>query len=86
MAHFEHMSQGVGLHFRKDLEAVVGGSEKTACLVEVERPLIVQSEKPFEVIEIRNEQVPKGAVAYTAGQPVMVDGVIYMPLMFYRKK
>lgn len=86
MTTFEHMAQGIGLNFQKDLEGVIGDSDKTKGLVATERPVIVQSEKPFEVIDVPNEQIPKGAVAYSAGLPVRVDGVIYMPLTFYRKR
>jgi hypothetical protein len=86
MATFEHMAHGIGLTFQTDLEGVIGDSDKTKDLVATERPIIVQSKKPFEVIDVHNEQIPKGAVAYSAGLPVRADGVIYMPLTFYRRK
>jgi hypothetical protein len=85
MADFEHIAFGIGLIFHQDLEGVIGGSERTNGLVATERPYVFKSKKPFSVIEVKDEQIPEGTVAYSAGRPLKAEGTYYMPLTFYRR-
>jgi len=86
MVEFERTAFDVELIFPVDLEGVIGDSEKTRNLVATERPVLLTSKPPFDIITVRANQIPEGAVAYSAGQPINDEGVIYMPITFYRKR
>ena len=86
MALFERTAHGINLDFCKDLEGVIGSSDKTEGLVATERPLQLMSEDTSHRVHISEEQIPEGAVTYSAGIPVRYDGKTFMPITFYRKR
>jgi hypothetical protein len=86
MVEFERTAYGVEMIFPVDLEGVIGDTEKTRNLVATERPILAISVPPFDIITIRANQIPEGAVAYSPGIPIKDEGITYMPITFYRKR
>jgi len=86
MANFEQIIGGINVIFPKDLEGVIGDSDKTKGLVATERPSLIETSGHSRTIRVYEESIPEGAVAYSGGIPTRYEDKIFISITYYRRR